>query len=47
MICGRLATAFRSFKCKGIQALFEGERLKRWVNIERPALRKLELTLRT
>ena len=30
-----------SFQCKGTQALFEGRRMRRWVNIERPALRKL------
>jgi toxin HigB-1 len=31
----------RSFKCKDTQALFLGERVARWANIERPALRKL------
>ncbi|MDO9401080.1 MAG: type II toxin-antitoxin system RelE/ParE family toxin [Polaromonas sp.] len=32
----------KSFKCKDTQALFLGQRVRRWVNIERPALRKLE-----
>ncbi len=32
----------RSFKCAQTQALFGGQRVRRWVHIERPALHKLE-----
>ncbi len=32
----------KSFKCKETEALFHGKRVRRWVNVERPALRKLE-----
>ncbi|MCA3238590.1 MAG: type II toxin-antitoxin system RelE/ParE family toxin [Curvibacter sp.] len=34
--------AIKSFKYRGTQALFMGQRVRRWIQIERPALRKLE-----
>jgi toxin HigB-1 len=34
--------AIKGFKCKQTQALFLGQRVRRWINVERSALRKLE-----
>lgn len=32
----------KSFKCKETEALCQGKRVRRWINVERPVLRKLE-----
>ena len=37
-----VTVTIKSFKCKQTEALFQGRRVRRWVNVERPALRKLE-----
>lgn len=37
-----LDVAIQSFKCEQTRLLFLGQRVRRWINIERPALRKLE-----
>jgi proteic killer suppression protein len=34
--------AIKTFKCPDTQLLFNGIRVARWINIERPALRKLQ-----
>ena len=34
--------AIKTFNCEQTRALFLGERVRRWVDVERPDLRKLE-----
>ena len=36
-----LRVSIKNLKCSDTQTLFEGQRVQRWLNIERPALRKL------
>ncbi len=33
--------SIKTFKCADTKELFDGNRVRRWVNIERPALRKV------
>jgi proteic killer suppression protein len=34
--------SIKGFKCEDTRALFLGRRVRRWISVERPALRKLE-----
>ena len=42
IIVNIFGVAIQSFKCEQTRLLFLGQRLRRWIHIERPALRKLE-----